>query len=327
MEIEIVEQELVPIRGQDAAPGSLETSAPAVADIDLYDDELVEVVGRDLRSEQSPYVVPVSDFSDSLLAFDSRGGARRRADLGAKSEVIGVVERRLGRDHEIRFTPDTSLPPMVGQVEVPIVRLHCPKHAGCSATETWTRDLDTSAELKMSFAGVGAGVALSTKMQVRGSWTAENGTCLETVMPARTRVEFGSLSVRGTKFAMVFLVTITNLSQEGQTQRPIPAEHDVCLSSSADAHGMFPFAGPFTQAAGKRKLGWKVGASITGSASVDLSFLDEKFGVGLAYKRTSSSSFDRDFTIAEGATYQPYIPSENRNVATAPEIFWETRSP
>ena len=139
----------------------------------------------------------------------------------------------------IRFERDLGIEPIEKLIQIPILRLHCPKATGASATETFADEGATETELTIKFPGINLGSTTETTVRVERSWSTENGRCLEIVYRARLLIEAGRFYVGANPYATVMSFTITDI-QDTQRQRRIPPSQDRCTVVSDDDQGFTP---------------------------------------------------------------------------------------
>jgi len=236
-------------------------------------------------------------------------------------------ERRVFRNRVIEFETDPSLTGPAQPVMVPVMRLHCPKHVGCKASEEYAVEQGTEVDAKLSFVALGAAAETSTNLRYSSQWDTADGECLQYLVPAEIVTEHGIYVFNGAPVedsALVSRTTIRFVGEDG-CQEAIPKHEDGCQQPAAAIQRDRRLMGREHIAAGSRSHCFNPVSVVRGKLDLGLAppgWPSLKFG----YERTVATTFTRTVSLVPDATYLAYTPeppADSRRPEHA-EILWTT---
>jgi len=155
--------------------------------------------------------------------------------------VVGVARelhrehKRLGKDKMLKLEADSSLTQPAQPVMVPVLRLHCPKHTGCTANEEYGVQQGTTVDAELSLVALSGGTTTSTSLRWSSEWDAADGECLQYLMPAEIVTEHGTLlyDEKPIRVPGLFSLTMIRFVPGESRQEAIPETDDGCQQPAA----------------------------------------------------------------------------------------------
>ncbi|WP_133067037.1 hypothetical protein [Mycolicibacterium sphagni] len=254
-------------------------------------------------------------------------GIERGYALSGVVREIGLKRGTFG-DSKIQLKTNPAMRGPVQRVMVPVLRLHCPKHDGCKASEEYAVQQATQVQAKVSLTAVGAGGSNTTTFQWSSQWETADGQCLQYVVPAEIFTEYGTLIYKGKVFESPGLVSLTSLrfvEDEPSRQELIPRTEDGCQLPS----GAIQYDRHLTkrEAVSAGVLGHSFKAVKAARGTLTLGVAQPGWpSLNFEYERTVTNSFTRSVKLAPGATYLAYTaePPADSNLPEHAEILWTT---
>jgi hypothetical protein len=230
---------------------------------------------------------------------------------------------------DVEFVPELEQPPPI-PIWIPLVRLHRPKRAGCQASYSVGRETSNDVQMTVSVLGSGGGGGVKTTLSVKRVYTATS-KCVETVMPAKLRIEVGRTLINGTEVASGVRTEVVDAEPNALTTRPVPAGDDACQRAASGLHDLPMRDYDYSKAPrgdsasdeivikkevrGKMSVGLEAGGSIPIKLSLD-------------YQRTTSEDVGITTVFATGARYVAYAPTPAEGSSALEqqiEICWTTK--
>ena len=231
-------------------------------------------------------------------------------------------ERRVFRTDVIAFRPDPAFLARTTETLMPILRLHCPKHKGCKATESLSLTETSNITLRMQLPGVGLSSAFAFEIATDQSWSTEDGHCLEVVVPLVLSLTYGEYLFNDDRLAMGFNLSLEHYDPLVQVQREIPTDLDLC-QLPGQSQQVVPLAGQLQVTSGESDVSFETKTTVTGEHRVGFSVFGETLNIAVGYQRTASQASTREYHLAPGGTYQPFAVGAS-DAAHAAEIIWRT---
>jgi hypothetical protein len=276
----------------------------------------------ELENLEFPELTAQVRFSAALAEETKRGAA-----------VTGVAyelhrDAGLFGDRILEFkVSDPGAGPKLN-VMVPVLRLHCPKHAGCTAVEEYATERTDSVEAKVSLTPVGGGVGTETTVQSSARWDTDDGECLQYLVPAEVVTERGTLVYRGEEIKGFgsFELTRIKFVDGPHRQEAIPPDDDRCQQQPTEVANDRRLSDEEHIGAGNKGYGFKAVTKVTGTLSLGAALGPGLPSLSFEYRRDASISFTRSTTLTPGATYLAYTPEPpaDRDRPEHWEILWTT---
>lgn len=263
-----------------------------------------------------------SESDSAQLIWMGSEAARGLSSDGLVQELYRT--RRLLGDHRLVFAADSGVNAIELQTEIPIMRLHCPKHVGCTAREQFSSSDGGSPRFTIAFPGASYSNGRSVVVKVDQEWSTKDGECLEVVCPAVVRFRFGRFLFDEQVVALGVKLDLQDFNREALLQRVVSEENDDCLKLPGAADKFRAAGGSIAIANGSSELSIELQNSISGKVAVGTSFLGDSFKFELGYDRQTTSSTIRKFQFSEGAQYTAFVSVDTHSTNTASEILWHT---
>ena len=248
--------------------------------------------------------------------------------LVATPDVMYRKGRFFGSDLVVAFEPEPDQPATERPIELPIMRLHCPKNAGCTATESFNVARTKTVEGKIAIVGLNASGTASATVTLGQTWETADGECLQYLVPATLRLEIGRTLVNGEAVAFGMRATVVDIGKGVAKQCAIDPADDYCQKPESEIRPECRlWSQPLAIRNGSGEWSAKVGSEQTGQVGVDLEFFDQKLTLGMAYSRTYSAELERSYKLAKSDTmaYLPYTRIPSNNAAAVDDIYWTTQ--
>jgi hypothetical protein len=303
---------------------------------DVHPDTWVVRAVPDLHKEFPLSYMPVVELSN--LAVPERTAAIKvtpalAMEMGQGKAVTGVV-RVLhrwgwGGKREIALKVDRSLTSPPVKVMVPVLRLHCPKHKGCQASEEIGVQRGIVVDFNLTLIPVGGGAGTSANLQCSSEWETVDGECLQYLLPAEILTEYGTLLFNGRPANYTGLLgrPVIRFVEGGERgQEKILPNEDGCQQPAAviqtDRHLMTPTR------IGVGKLTNRFNAVKTVRGVLNLGLAAPGWpSLTFNYERTVTTTFTRSYTLVPKAKYLAYTadPPADPGRPEHAEILWTTR--
>jgi len=325
----------------DAAASSVAAGSFVIVGDDVQPDTWVIRTMPDLHggfSRTDMPIVQVINLAVPDYTAEIRVTPALAMDMVLGNAVTGVVgelrRKRRGRifgDQVIKLETNPSLKGPVRRVMVPVLRLHCPKHAGCQASEEYAVQRGTEVEAKVSLAAVGAAGSNTTSFRWSSQWDTTDGVCLQYVLPAEIFTEYGVLTYKGMTFESPGLISLTSLrfveDERGQEarQEPIPPTEDGCQLPTGAIERDRHLTNREGVAAGTRSHSFNAVSAARGTLTLGLAQPGWP-SLTFKYERTVTTTFTRSVKLVSDATYLAYTAEPPADAAHPEhaEILWTT---
>lgn len=326
---------MIEIESAEIVPGIPRRMEVAVAHV-AHDDPVVDgTLGVSARIEQSPLLWDVADIGEEHARLTSRFGPRldvpmgrealRRLDRGMllvaqprvlrltrRVEHVGMVtiERILDNEREVN-------------VDLPAVRVHCPRRDGCSADYTFSTEHGHDGKFDLTIVGLGGGASAKFTGKESETWSikgAPDGHCREATIPGRMLIGDGVLKIDGQVIRSGTMTDFVSVDRGGRKEREIPPDADDCLVPLEAAKRLPQHWWVDRLDEGEpMEVEVELARETSGSFSMGLEtkgIVDLK----LEYTRTTSTTRSISTTLAPGATYAMYAPDTDEGM----ERCWTT---
>jgi hypothetical protein len=230
---------------------------------------------------------------------------------------------------DVDFVPDPEQPEPVS-IWLPLVRVHCPHHSGCTATYSSETGTGEETAVTLSILGIGGGGGEKLIGSLGEEYTTPEGQCLELAVPAKLQMLIGRTVVDGTDVAYGMRGKVFDVDPNGTIERLVPAENDSCnrplsmISQQAIVDALDRRNGA-AQAATKtitleRELHGKVSVGLEVGGQVPLKF-------GIEYLRTASQKTTIKTALGRGAHYTAFAPNLEPGLRLEQqlEVCWTTQ--
>jgi hypothetical protein len=300
---------------------------------DLQPDTWIVTAVPDLHKGFPLNYMPVVELSN--LAVPGRTAAIRvtpalALEIGQGGAVTGVVRvlHESGglfgkRQIAINVDPSLSSPPV--KVMVPVMRLHCPKHTGCQASEEYSVQRETEVDFTLTLIPVGGGGSISTSLRCSSEWETADGECLQYVLPAEISTEYGTLLVNGkrAKYTGILGAPVVRFVKGTQRQEKIPPAEDGCQQPAAVIQTDRRLMDPTHISAGKLSNSFNAVNTVRGILNLGLAAPGWP-SFSFNYERTITTSFTRSYTLVPTAEYMAYTadPPADPSRPEHAEILW-----
>jgi hypothetical protein len=281
--------------------------------------------------------VGVADFRLSVglskeLAEAVQPGAQMKGvatDVAAKRDELYREKNLFIADRVIEFEADPSISVAdAHELMIPVARLHCPKHAGCTAAEDYAVGRSEKVEAKVKLVTVGAGIGTDTKVDVSSHWDATDGACIQYSLPAVIRQEFGRLLFQGKAIPMdgLFSCMKVEFLNGAGDQDVIPPHEDGCEEPRGDIDSQRRLKA-WNIRAGNRAFAFDAVTTVTGKLSLGGDLPAIGTAISFEYTREVSVTFTRSITLSPGASYLAYTRDPPAVLAKPEhaEILWSTK--
>jgi hypothetical protein len=301
---------------------------PGYADLWKIDES-----GEDLATAHMLY----APDNQVTVSYDPSMAARFQDNnyvSGLGRQLVGTPDvmyrkgRFFGSDLVVAFEPEPDQPATERPIDLPIMRLHCPKNAGCTATESFNVARTDKVEGKIAIVGLNASGTASATVTLGQTWETADGDCLQYLVPATLRLEIGRTLVNGEAVAFGMRATVVDIGKGVAKQCAIAPADDYCQKPESEIRPECRlWSQPLAIRDGSGEWSAKVGSEQTGQVGVDLEFFGQKLTVGMAYSRTYSAELERSYKLAKSDTsaYLPYTRIPSNNAAAVDDIYWTTQ--
>ena len=233
---------------------------------------------------------------------------------------------------KVKFVP--SSPPTQGVLDVPVIKLHCPKLEGCEAT--YRRDLadTTSREMSVSILGIGGGVGQSFKTTMKREFSAR-GRCMQLTRRVRVELVAGHTYVGDDLFSIGFRINVVAIERYPEDS-PVPRESDFCdvpLSTlrnwekdgRCDVEPVRRSKAPKDQSKRIEGMGALLEGMTTFGVDLDSNVFNLPVNLKFQVTREVSETLEVDYSLAPGTDYYTYLP-EDESGAPLNERCWSIAS-
>jgi hypothetical protein len=209
------------------------------------------------------------------------------------------------------------------EVDLPLLRLHRPRHEDCTATYGVGLESGESATFGFSVAGVGIGGGLDMTVTATDIYTATQDTgCIEVVTRARVQSAEIELALNGVVVDRHPAALVVEAHPGNVDPRPLGGELDRCGFSYEIAEGLpghlsRDLRGPHDP---DDELDLEFGRKTTGSFDVDVQLPDTTVKFKLSLERTTKTTTKITTALLHGARYTTYEPGIDETI----ERCWTT---
>jgi hypothetical protein len=301
---------------------------------DLQPDTWVVTAVPDLHKGFPLNYMPVVELSN-LAVPEHTAAIKVTPSLAMEIEqgvaVTGVVRvlHKWGlfgeRQVAIEVNPSVQSRPM--KVMVPILRLHCPKYAGCKTSEEYAVQHGTGVDFKLTLTPVSGGAGISASLRCSSKWETADGECLQYLLPAEISTEYGPLLVDGQRISHAGIIAVTTIRfvDGTRTQEKIPSAEDGCQQPAAAIQANRRLINPEHIDAGQQTKSFNSVNTARGTLNLGLSAPGWP-SFSFTYERTVTTTFTRSYTLVPTADYLAYTPDPpaDRDRPEHAEILWTT---
>jgi hypothetical protein len=245
-------------------------------------------------------------------------------------------------DIQVEFVPDPGGDARPFEVDLPVLRVHCPRNKGCTATYAVTSSGGEKASASVKFLGVNGGNSREVTWNVTEEYEADAKSCTEVVVKAKVTLEVGSIRITVPKgfrdahgvgphldtVSNAIYVSIDDIDQERRTPVAIPPERDYCQWTLAKAAAYPKWPGGSEELVGKaKKVGLDRAAKTSGRIGLGLSLERVPLSFGIDFESTTSHASKVTTNLTSGARYLAYAPSVRDDPDNGQffEVCWTTQ--
>ena len=326
---------MIQIHSAEIVPGIPRTQELRVAFVAEDDPVVAGTLGVSPDIEEMPVPWEVGEVGDETARLRyaglgtvevplSRGAARELEPGGLlvaqpqvllmlrKVEHVGMatIERIIDNEEEV-------------DVDLPLLRVHCPRREGCSADYTLATESGHEGAFELTIVGLGGGAGAKITGSESETWSvkgAADGRCREATIPGRMVIGDGVLKINGQPIREGTMGDLVWVDRDGREERAIAQDADDCLLAYEEAKHRprhwwverLPDGEPLEkevelarETSGSFSMGW---------AKKDV--IDLK----LEYTRTTSTTTTIKTTLSPGAKYAMYAPDTDDGM----ERCWTT---
>lgn len=215
-------------------------------------------------------------------------------------------------------------------LEIPLLRLHVPRFAGCAASYRTTSGTQDNWKMKFTILGIGNSVLANLE---QAQMTEVNASqCMEVVQPGRVKLQVGPLFLNDRPVAVKGIRALIEELMPEMIFRPLEAGEDACqcpvetmpaLHMSSLMHLLqkydlrqLPIGSP------SQSMSFKLATNHTLSTDVSpkLGSLADYLSLGFTIAHLSEESLEISYELAPGAAYYPYQPGG----VLSTELCWTT---
>ncbi|MBI2761843.1 MAG: hypothetical protein HYX51_10515 [Chloroflexi bacterium] len=291
------------------------------AGIDLKpaDDLLVTEHDRSEMWAAGPSTYRTADIA-AVDVTRSTAPIRRipRVETIAPGTLLGgrALKLQVARSHEFA-------------IEAPLLRLHVPRMAGCSAAYKRTSSAGSEAKFQFSIAGIGGSATISVSREEVLGVRAKNA-CIGLFIPSTLRVSIGNVLYDGRPTPITGILTDIIAAENSVVFRPLGPDSDACgvpisalagiaaSSSVARTH----HADLRALAADSPAQSWSYKLSSKSSLGTDISPklgpLADYLSVQLTTTHTDEETLEIAYELGPSAEYYAYQPQG----ALSMELCW-----
>lgn len=222
------------------------------------------------------------------------------------------------RPAKVSFEPDTQAPRYECLVDVPLLRVHCPRQRGSEAVLTLMSEAEGERELGLTLAGTGTKAATILRCAVEAAYPV-SGRCKEWYAPGLFMLVFGWTCLNDRRIAYGAQVVLVGL--DVQKERTIPAADDACtwptdrltpLSPTIDRTGE-------TSTEDTPYRSWELDTKQRGTFQVGVSSATGGIGCGITFTQSTLQRLTVKTSFGPGGVYRPYRAEGG---CPLPELCW-----
>lgn len=221
----------------------------------------------------------------------------------------------------VEFVPDYEGSAHTLPVQLPLLRLHCPKNDGCKAEYQFNASDEDVVQTTIEFLGIGGGGGETLTYQAKERWTTSEKRCIEVYVPAKLLLQLGTTLVNGTEVGYGLRAEVIEVEPLGKGDREIPIDEDTCQWGRDVVIGLPQLDGYDRTSGGadevERTLVRK--RHVEGKLGLKLDLGNVPLKAGLDFKHISSHEATIRTLLAPGARYVAYAPRHD----AAPDEFFE----
>ncbi|WAL65195.1 hypothetical protein ORV05_30495 [Amycolatopsis cynarae] len=203
----------------------------------------------------------------------------------------------------VQFERDPDAPSWVGDVYLPLIRIHRPQAAGCSTTAVSQLAEGASIQGKFGFTGLGAGGSLKFRSALRRTYVA-NDACVEVAVRSKVQVQHGWVNVNGNAVYYVARYLLMPPDSRSQYIRDIPARADRCRGPYPEDIEIVDMTE--TSPHNLYKAQSKISSSSFGYISAGVELNKVPVSLSLKMTRELAVEYSVETTLAGGATYSRF---------------------
>jgi hypothetical protein len=244
--------------------------------------------------------------------------------VAAPSEALFEEKRFLGTVRvRVEFRPDSDSPPVDIDIFLPLLRLHCPRHAGCEAEYAIGTATGTSQSIELSIFGAGGGAGKAVECTLTQTYTTK-GRCIEIGVPGKLRMQMGRTFVNGTEVAYGMRASVVEVQKKELAERTLPAGHGCEQPYDEVREAALWTLDRRNSEGGQDELQRYERAlkqESQGKLSLGLDLGQAPLKLGLEYMRKVSADIAIKTGVSPGARYAAYEPQANPGF----ELLWTDR--
>jgi hypothetical protein len=260
------------------------------------------------------------DAAPQEITFQASGSTARKLDgvdlLVGKPDQLARVWS--WRPVEVSFEPDPQAPLYTFLVDVPLLRVHCPRQQGSEAVLTLRNEAESEGELGLTLAGTGTKAATNIRCAVEAAYPV-SASCKEWYAPGRFTLVFGWTRLNDSRIAYGAQVVLLGL--DVQKERAIPPENDACTWPADRLTALEPEINRsnVTSTTDVPHRSWQLQTKQRGSFQVGISSATGSIGCGITFTQTTLQSLTVKTSFGPGGVYRPHRAEGG---CPLPELCW-----